>query len=717
MKRDAFIGQYLDELGDNIKNLDDAVIALKRDPENEEELNRALRILHTIKGSSRMLKFSSIEKMAHGLESVLKGVKEKRFAIGQSIVQLVFATSAKVREGMRRIRESGSDEMDISALLDCYAKAYANEPFTLKENAEDRIESKPRIEKKQVHPEKKEPAPADYQSVRVSTEKIDDIIKRLDNLIINQFQFKKHYEQIRNIEEMLKSSVGGSCINSSIVPIKEFQKMRKSFSEQLGIVERDTFALQERIIGLRMFPLQMILGAIPRMVEEMAMSMGKKIRLEIRGGDIRIDKAVLEAINDPIVHLVRNAVDHAIEMPDERKTAGKIEEGIIEIACRGESGSIVITISDDGRGIDYAIIRERALELFPSRKHEISEMPDEELVSYLFISGFSTSKHITEISGRGVGLDIVKFNIERVKGKVSLESSFGKGTVFTLRLPLTLATIEGYFVKSGGHAFFVPGHFIREVLLIHRKDILRVMNRDSIRLRDRIIPLVSLEVLIGKSNISSNNTSFAMVVESLGSVIAISIDSVMEYTTLIFKALPRNLGKLSCIQGIVFDEDYNIVSILHVPALIERSKRLTDIELKSRRSEARKSDFSILVIDDSQNSREIQKSILESAGYTVITAQDGIEGLELLRKRQFHLVVTDLSMPRMDGYMLIENMKRDRELAEIPVIVVSGHEDADSANRALNTGAKMYIVKSNFDRINLIDAVDTLLAGRGGFNG
>ncbi len=713
MKREAFIGQYLDELGDNIRNLDDAVIALKRDPENEEELNRALRILHTIKGSSRMLQFGNMEKLAHGLESVLKGVREKRYSIGQSIVQLVFATSGKAQEGMRRIRESGSDEMDISALLDCYAKAYANEPFTLKESAEDRIESKPPQEKKSARPEKKEAAPTDYQSVRVSTERIDDIIKRLDNLIINQFQFKKHYEQIRNIEEGLKESAD----KSGIVPIKEFQKLRKSFAEQLGIVERDTFALQEMIIGLRMFPLNMILGAIPKMVEEMAMAMGKKIRLEIRGGDIRIDKAVLEAINDPIVHLVRNAVDHAIETPDERKAAGKSEEGFIEIACRGESGSIALAISDDGRGINYAIIRDRALELFPSRKHEISEMQDEELVSFLFVSGFSTSKRITEISGRGVGLNIVKFNIERVKGKVSLESVPGKGTVFTLRLPLTLATIEGYFVKSENQTFFVPGHFIREVLLIHREDMLRVMNRDSIKLRDRIIPLLSLQVLIGKSDTSSHPRTFAMVVESLGSVIAISIDSVMEYTTLIFKSLPKNLAGLSCIQGIVFDEDYNIVSILHVPALVERSKRLTDIDLKSRRSEARKSDFSILVIDDSKNSREIQKSILESAGYTVMMAEDGIEGLELLRNRQFHLVLTDLPMPRMDGYTLIENMKRDRSLKEIPVIVVSGYDDADSANRALNLGAEKFIVKSSFDRIHLIDAVDKLLARRGEGNG
>ena len=467
IKRETFIGQYLDELGDNIRNLDNSIITLKRDPENDEELNRASRILHTIKGSSRMLKFGTMEKLAHGLESVLKGVKEKRYPVDESIVQLVFITTERLREGVRLIRESGDDAMDVGPVLDVYSRAYASEPYSLQglsataAPATVSIAAGPAAAPETAapgHPAESTVPSGDYQSIRVNTLRIDKIIRRLDNLIINQFQFKKHYDEIKNFEDDLKDVISSETIDRQAARslMKNIQKIRKSFVEQIEIVERDTFTLQERIIGLRMFPLDTILGTFPKMVEEMAMALGKRIRLSIRGSDINIDKVILESIHDPLIHLVRNAADHGIEDPGARKAAGKPGEGLIEISCRGESGSIIITLADDGKGIHYDGIRSRGAAMFPARKEEIEAMPEEELVSLLFLPGFSTSSRVTELSGRGVGLDIVKFNMEKVKGRISLESRPGAGTTITLTLPLTLATIEGYFVRSGNASFSSP---------------------------------------------------------------------------------------------------------------------------------------------------------------------------------------------------------------------------------------------------------------------
>jgi chemotaxis protein histidine kinase CheA len=728
IKRETFIGQYLDELGDNIKSLDNSIITLKRDPENDEELNRASRLLHTIKGSSRMLKFGTMEKLAHGLESVLKGVKEKRYPVDESIVQLVFITTERLREGVRLIRESGDDAMDVGPVLDVYARAYANEPYSLQGLSPAAVTVTARTAEAPaavpntsapVRPAESQAPAGDYQSIRVKTGRIDDIIRRLDNLIINQFQFKKHYDGIKNIEEELKEFIGNwsGDRQSSRALMKSIQKIRKSFVEQIEIVERDTFELQERIIGLRMFPLDMILGAFPKMVEEMAMALGKRIRLSVRGSDINIDKVILESIHDPLIHLVRNAADHGIEDPGTRKAAGKTVEGLIEISCRGESGSIIITISDDGKGIHYDAIRSRGAAMFPARKEEIEAMPEEELVSLLFLPGFSTSSRVTELSGRGVGLDIVKFNIEKVKGRIALESRPGGGTVITLTLPLTLATIEGYFVRSGERKFFVPAHFIREVLLVGREDRIRMLNREAVKVRDRLVPIYSLSVLLDTGEAPPRDNSFVLIVESLGSAMAVAIDSVLEYATLIFKSLPKNLEGLGYIQGIVFDESYNIVTILHMPALIERSKRLTDIDLKVRYAGGRKMDRCVLVVDDSLNSREIQKSILEAAGYGVLTSQDGIEALEKLRSQEVHLIISDIDMPRMDGFTLIENVKRDESLRRIPVVVVSNYEDAESSERALKLGAASYIVKSEFDRTNLVEVVDRLIGHPGETNG
>lgn len=719
IKRETFIGQYLDELGDNIKNLDNSIIALRRDPENDEELNRSSRILHTIKGSSRMLKFGTMEKIAHGLESVLKGVKEKRYPVDENIVQLVFLTTERLKEGMRLIRENGEDGMDIAKILDVYARAYANEPYSLQDLAPAAAPAAVPATEPAAGPDESHAPAGDYQSIRVKTDRIDDIIRRLDNLIINQFQFKKHYDGIKNLEEYLKDVInsGAADRHAAGIMMKNIQKIRKSFVEQIEIVERDTFELQERIIGLRMFPLDMILGTIPKMVEEMAMALGKRIHLAIHGSDINIDKVILESIHDPLIHLVRNSADHGIESPEERRAAGKPEEGKIDISCRGESGSIIITIADDGKGIHFDGIRARGAAMFPARKEEIEAMPESELVSLLFMPGFTTSSRVTELSGRGVGLDIVKFNIEKVKGKISLESTPGAGTVITLTLPLTLATIEGYFVRSGERKFFIPAHFIREVLLVGREDRIKMLNREAVKVRDRLIPLYSLSVLLDTGDSPPLDNSFVLIVESLGSAMAVAIDSVLEYATLIFKSLPKNLGGLGYIQGIVFDESYNIVTILHMPALIERSKRLTDIDLKARYAGARKMDRCVLVVDDSLNSREIQKSILEAAGYGVVTSQDGIEALERLHTQDVHLIITDISMPRMDGFTLMENVKRDEALRRIPVVVVSNFDDAETSERALRLGAASYIVKSDFDRTNLVEVVDRLIGHSGDSHG
>ncbi|MBP7584938.1 MAG: response regulator [Spirochaetes bacterium] len=722
LKREAFIGQYLDELGDNIKNLDNAIIILKRDPENDEELNRASRLLHTVKGSSRMLKFGTMEKLAHGLESVLKGVKEKRYPVDENIVQLVFVTTERLREGMRLISENGSDAMDVTALLDVQARACANEPYSLQALASAQAPAQARTAAEPAAAESPAESPAsagDYRSIRVKTERIDEIIGRLDTLIINQLQFKKHCDGIRNFEEELKEATGGGAMDrqAALTLMKTIQKIRKSFVEQIELVERDTFELQERIIGLRMFPLEMILGAMPKMVEEMAMALGKRIRLDVRGGDINIDKVILESIQDPLIHLVRNSADHGIESPEQRLAAGKPAEGRIDISCRGESGSIIITIADDGRGISFDGVRARGIAMFPARKDEIEAMSEGELVSLLFLPGFSTSSRVTELSGRGVGLDIVKFNIEKVKGKISLESAPGSGTVITLTLPLTLATIEGYFVRSGERKFFIPAHFIREVLLVGPEDRIPMLNREAVKVRDRLIPLYSLSVLLDTGEAARKENSFVLIVESLGSAMAVAIDSVLEYATLIFKSLPENLAGIACIQGIVFDESYNIVTILHMPALIERSKRLTDMDLKTRYAGARKRDRFVLVVDDSLNSREIQKSILEAAGYGVVTAQDGIEALEKLHGQDVHLVITDISMPRMDGFTLMENVKRDESLRRLPVVVVSNYDDAETSERALKLGAASYIVKSDFDRTNLVEVVDRLIGSPGESHG
>ncbi len=491
---------------------------------------------------------------------------------------------------------------------------------------------------------------------------------------------------------------------------KLIQKVKNTFAEQFTLVENNTFDLQENILNIMMLPIELILGSLPKMVEETAMHLDKEIKLSITGMEVMLDKSILEKINDPIIHLVRNAIDHGIEMPKDREKAGKSREGQINISCYSESGNIIIKIKDDGKGIDYEKVKKRVLDMNPGLEDEVNSLKKPELLQYLFMPGFSTSSKVTDLSGRGVGLDIVKFNVEKVKGKISINSEEGQGSEFLLVLPLSLATVSGFFITSSKKKFFFPSNFIQEMVIINKKDEIKLVNKRVFKLRDKIVPLHRLSdlFLLEEEHVEKKEI-FVAVAESMGEMIGIEVDSVIEYTTLIYKPLPKRLMPLKSVQGIVFDEDYNIINILYIPSLIEKFKSLRNIDLKKRFVKTKKRYKKILVIDDSLNAREIERQMLEAESYLVETAEDGIEGLDKVKEKNFDLIVTDINMPRMNGLTFIENLRMDEKNKLIPVIIVSSvHKDGDK-EKAKTFGANDYIVKSQFDQNNLINSVMKLI--------
>jgi two-component system, chemotaxis family, sensor kinase CheA len=721
INKEAFINQFLDELNEKIVAIDNSIIVLKKDSENEEELNNLLRHLHTIKGSSKLLKFPVIEKIAHGLENVFKGIKDQRLFITNDIVRLVFITSDYFRTICQKIRDSKDDDIEVDYLMEIFEKVFAGDPYDI-----EKIELKtdldvknpeldvgPQLEK--TDREREKGSFSKFQSIRIQIDQIDEIVKSMNNLIIKQFQLKKPLEMVNDFEQELfehiaqnRSDQSGSTDSRKRenLMFKNLQSLKKNLTEQMDIIELDTFELQENIIGLRMFPLDMILGSLPKMIEEIAMELGKEIDFKIIGSEVKLDKVILEIINDPIIHILRNSIDHGIEIPDEREKKGKNRIGTLRVNCSSEGGSILISIQDDGKGIDFEKVRGKAMLKFPMLEDEIRSMSDLELTSYLFMPGFSTSTTITGLSGRGVGLDIVKYNIEQVKGKINIENIEGGGTRFNLILPLSLATIDGYFIKSSNKKFFIPSNFIKEVIIVEESDKIKLFNKDACRVRENIIHLYNLSHVLGLEEKINVKKNFIMIVESFGDIVGIVVDSIIEYSSIIYKPLPPNLQNLKYVQGIVFDESYNIVNILFIPGIIEKLKNLSDIDLKKRYTKDERENKYILVVDDSLTTREISKSILESARYNVVSAIDGVDALDKIRNRDFNLIITDLQMPRMDGFTLIENIKREKEYRNIPVIVVSTLNDDESKSRVISMGVSSYIVKSEFDRNNLVSAVE-----------
>ncbi len=715
LDRSSYIENYLDEIRENLTQVDNTVISLKKDPENQDLLKQLLRLLHSIKGSSRMLKFNNMEAMAHGLENIFKGVNDGRYGITRDLVELVFMSTDYFRAGADVIASEGIDNIFIDRLVAVFDQAASNEPFSIEkaryrsyeddENAAHDKNTKPELEG------------GEHETIRIKTRKVNEIIKQLNSLIIRQFQFKKENDLLEELEkkfrrlEILKKrgNLGEKYDKLAGESLKLILKLRKDFLEELPLLERQTFEVQEEILSLRMLPLEMIFGSMPKMVEEIAMNVNKEVNLTMSGTDILIDKVILENTHDPIVHIIRNAVDHGIETIEERRRKSKPDTGSIDIKCSTEGGNIVIRISDDGRGINYQELRTRALERYTEREEEIRLMDEEALNTFLFQSGFSTRKEISDLSGRGVGLDIVRTNVDKIKGKVTLASKPDEGTEFVMSLPLSLSTVEGFFVTSGNEKFLVPSNFVREVIVIHDEEVIDLLSRKAFKLRNRIIPFYNLSSLLDTVAGGVQEKNFMLVVEAFGETIGIVVDSVIRFSSLVHKPLPSNLADLKPVQGVVFDESFNIVTILHVPELINRFKRLKNIDARKKYSSESKEYKRILVVDDSITTREIEKSILELENYNVITAIDGIDGLEKADEQYYHLIITDIQMPRMDGLTFVDNLRKREKYMNTPIIVVSSADDEKMRLDFKKVNVNSFIIKSEFERGNLLDEVKLLI--------
>ncbi|MDC7219011.1 MAG: response regulator [Spirochaetales bacterium] len=717
----SFIDNYVSESRENLTALSDIIIALRKTPEDRENLAELLRLLHTLKGAARMMDYKKIESISHELENLFKGVREKKVPLGNSLFQLVLSAVGYMEEGLKKVKVSGTDDIQIKKLRELFRKAESGQNYSI-EDLEDDFKSPADRTSGSFSEEESDDTGGlgDYETIRIKVSKIDDIVKKLNGVIIQQFQFKRENENLALLEEGLRDSLRrlrnlpGKAETEGVIKnlskdLKLTQDIRKTYIDEMVQLEHMSFELQEDILSLQMLPLNIVMDPLKKMVEEISLLIGKEVEFKIIGSNILLDKAILEHINDPVIHLIRNAIDHGLETPEVRKSAGKPPRGNLTVRCIAESGRVNIQISDDGKGLDYDAIRQKAISLYPEMEEEIQKMDRGALSSYLFQSGFTTTQKVTSLSGRGVGLDIVRTNVEKTKGKITVKSEPGKGTDFELSLPLSLATVDGFFVSVQEKKFLIPAAFVKEILIIKRDEVMMMYNRNVIRLRDMIIPVYPLSALLDEEAAPQSDKLSIVVVESMGDIIGISVDTVIQFSSMIFKPLPGKLSKLKVLQGIVFDENFEIINILFIPELINRFKGIRNIEFKERFTPEDKHYKQILVVDDSLSTREIEKSILEMGEFNVSTAVDGIDALEKLKEQYFHLILTDVRMPRMDGLTLIENVRRQTKYRNTPIIVVSSENKDELMEKVRSIGGNDLVSKKDFDRGNLLDKVRDLI--------
>lgn len=607
-------------------------------------------------------------------------------------------------------------------------------------------------------PSKREERPVLSETVRVSTLKLDSLLRQAEELLsakltgahriselreINQIlaQSEKARAKLRPLARALRQSLerdkkekGGICSPdphkktiSQIAGVLAFLEQQDSSRQLLmsrlvslaKLSEQDhrTFGRQvddllEDAKKVSMLPCSSLLEAIPKLVRDLSRDCGKDVELATRGVEIEIDKRILEEMKDPLIHLVRNCIDHGIEDPKARERKQKPARATITIAISlKNSDKVEILVSDDGTGIDVEKVRTTALKHNLVPPDEGRMMSDRDALALVFKSGLSTSPMITEVSGRGLGLAIVRERAEKLGGAVSVETHPGAGTTFRIDLPLTLATFRGLLVSVDDHLFILPTLHVERALRVVKDEIKSVENRQTILFGGKAVSFVRLADVLefaGKSMITTPAAKAQVVVLRWGGqCVAFLVDEILAEQEVLVKSLGAQLSRVRNVAGATVLGTGKVIPVLNVSDLMQSA--LIAVPAAISTGETQEAPQSVLVAEDSITARTLLKSILQSAGYKVRTAVDGADALAVLKTEEFDLVVSDVEMPRMSGFELTARIRADPGLSELPVVLVTALASREDRERGIDAGANAYIVKSSFDQSNLLDAVRRLI--------
>ena len=529
-------------------------------------------------------------------------------------------------------------------------------------------------------PAKKDSASTMEQTIRVEVKRLDHLMNLIGELVLGKNRLLKIYD---DVEERY-----------------EGEKFLEELNQVVSSISLVTTDLQIAVMKTRMLPIAKVFNKFPRMVRDLSRELGKSIELEISGEETELDKSIVEEIGDPLVHIIRNSCDHGIEDGATRRANGKSETGLIQLKAYNEGNHIVIEITDDGKGLDPDLLRTKAIEKGMITEREADSMSDKEAFALIFRPSLSTAKVVTNVSGRGVGMDVVKTNIEKLNGIIDVDSEVGHGTVIKLKIPLTLAIIQALLVGAQEEYYAIPLASVLETVRIPLDEIYTIEGKNVLRLRDEVLSLVRLSDIFGVKQVyEGGEHTYVVVIGLAESKLGVVVDTLVGQEEIVIKSLGDYLQGIEGIAGATIRGDGRVTLIVDVAALMNLAKGITvDIRASAEtvvKAKTVPSDYIVLAVDDSAMDRNIMKKSMEPIGVKVLEASNGQEALNMLKSAEYSIdaVLIDIEMPRMDGYTLAGEIRKYSKYKNLPLIAVTSRTSKSDRLRGVESGMSEYITK------------------------
>jgi two-component system chemotaxis sensor kinase CheA len=728
-----FLPGFVASAREHLDGIEQGLLRLEKSgPADGDAVTRISRNAHSLKGAAMTLGLEEMAEICHSLEDLIRGVHDGRISSEPPVFEALFQANDANRAILQTLNKASSGTLpDLRGIL---------ENMTALMPSENGTSESPRAKTdKFSRPFKPSSRPISQDSVRISTEKVDRFLNIAVELVITRNRMQSFLEHLSRIEEFRKKEkaelvlfaqeLEKQKLNSAFTaPLQQllaeapdgetaFSDFSEGFHESLDALSRLVDETQQLVMDIRMLPVSLLFHPFSRSVRDLANEHHKPVELVIEGEETRIDKRAIEKLSDPLLHLLRNAIDHGLESPETRKAAQKPETGKIILRAFQDIDKVNIEVIDDGPGIERAQIQKKAVEKGFLSEEESKHLLDAEIFDLLFLPGFSTAEMVTELSGRGIGMDVVKNNVEKLNGSVEITSTPEKGTRIKIALPLTLATTRAFLVRCSNHILAIPVFSAIQALRLDPETIQSIKGREAVYWQGEIIPCARLDKTLSFSRIQpqkSEEKLSLLLLQHGGKKIAFQVDEILGVEEIVMRNLGTHLRRLPAFSGssvlgtgeiaLIID-----VSRLFTAAQIKAGNIFLDRDSLKTPSDSRKR---ILLVEDQMTTRLLEKSILEAAGFFVEVAEDGTVALKKLESAPFDLVITDVQMPRMDGFTLTARLKKDERFSNIPVIVVTSLEGEEDRRQGLEAGADAFLLKKSFNQESLIQTISTLIGGR-----